>query len=225
MPPPNPLPDQLASQAEYILDNLQQTNYQFLEEIDFVEDEFGEIVADTFACDCNSFVGFILGGALGTVGQGLAPAHYAIIAALGKEMEPAQPRPRAFVYYQFFASLTPESPGGWHQIKLLQDARAGDIMAWEQPGFQAGDNTGHVFLVAAPPIPDDQGIFSVQVYDSAQFPHFDDTRGEGESGVGSGVIKFTVDASGGPASFLFGPPDDPQNWSTVPIAIGRAEPL
>jgi hypothetical protein len=226
MSSPNPLPDQLASQAESIVYSPQlATKYKFKEDIDFVEDESGDIVTDFFNCDCNSFVGYILGGPLGSVDQGLSPKHYAKIAALGKEKEPAQPRPRAFIYYQFFASLTPESPGGWHQIKLLQDALPGDIMAWELPGFQAGDNTGHVFFVAAPPISDGHGIFSVQAYDSAQYPHFDDTRGDGESGVGSGVIKFRVNASGGPTSFLFGPPDDPQNWFTAPIAIGRPKPL
>jgi hypothetical protein len=206
MPTPQlPLPQQVAEQAEFIVNNLRQTRYQFIENID--------VDRGVYDCDCNGFVGFVLERAL--------PDHYAMIP---KEAD--QARPRAFKYYDFFNSLTPESTGGWHQIDFLRDARRGDIIAWRFPEIEVGFNTGHVFFVAETPAMIDAGIFAVRVYDSAAGPHFDDTRGAGSgqprSGVGSGFINFTVDNFGRAVAFQFAPSD---GFKTFPIAIGRIEPL
>jgi len=206
--PANPLPGYLASQAEFIVNNLEQTDYQFTENID--------VDNGIYDCDCNGFVGFVL--------EGAAPAHYAIIDAL---KEPAQPRPRAFIYCDFFTSLTPESPGGWHRIESLIDARRGDIIAWRFPTIQEGEDTGHVCFVADTPAPDGSGAFiAVRVYDSADKPHFDDTRATGPfpNGVGSGFINFTVDGAGRPIAFQFAPPASAP-FTYLEIAIGRVEPL
>jgi hypothetical protein len=202
---PNSLPAELASQAESIVNNLVQTDYQYDEEID--------ADAGIYDCDCNGFVGFVL--------ERLAPSYYSMIP-----VEAGQPRPRAFKYYDFFASLTPESTGGWHRIDFLQDARRGDIVAWRVPQIEVGEDTGHVFFVADTPVKESSGMFVVRVYDSADQPHFEDTRGTGEgqfpNGVGSGFINFEVDANGEPTAFQFGPSDD---FISLPIAIGRVEPL
>jgi hypothetical protein len=199
------LPEQVAWQGESIVNNLQQTDYQFIENID--------VDRGVYDCDCNGFVGFVL--------ERVAPDHYAMIP---KEAD--QPRPRAFKYYDFFSSLTPESTAGWRQLSFLRDARRGDIIAWRFPEIEIGQNTGHVFFVASTPSIIDSGIFAIRVYDSADEPHFDDTRGEDEgefeSGVGSGFINFTVDDSGRPVAFQFAPSDE---FVTLPIAIGRLEPL
>ncbi|HEY4902807.1 MAG TPA: hypothetical protein VIH89_04980 [Candidatus Sulfotelmatobacter sp.] len=204
-PPELSLSQEMASQAESIVNNLQQTDYQYTENID--------VDLGVYDCDCNGFVGFIL--------ERAAPGHYAIIP---KELD--QPRPRAFKYYDFFSSLTPESTGGWHQIYFLRDARRGDVVAWRFAEIEAGHDTGHVFFVAEKPRIIASGIFAIRVYDSADEPHFDDTRGneDGEfaSGVGSGFINFTVDDSGRPVAFQFAPSE---NFVTLPIAIGRIEPL
>jgi hypothetical protein len=200
-----PLPQQIAAQAEFIVNNLEQTDYQFTEQID--------VDRGIYDCDCNSFVGFVL--------QRAAPDHYALIPK-----ETNQPRPRAFEYYDFFSSLTPESTGGWHRIDFLPDARRGDIIAWRFPEITPGHDTGHVLFVADTPSLLDSGVFAVRVYDSADTPHFDDTRGDGEgqfpNGVGSGFINFTVDESGRPTAFQFSPSD---GFTTLPIAIGRVELL
>jgi hypothetical protein len=207
MPLQNTLPGQLASQAEFIVNNLQQTDYQYTENINFD--------AGIFDCDCNSFVGFVL--------QGLAPVHYQMI-----QPEAGQLRPRAYIYYKFF-SLLPPGTTGWNSVASLPEARRGDIIAWELPGFLPTQDTGHVLFVAETPKADDSGIFWVRVYDSADKPHFDDTRGAGkpfENGVGSGFIQFKVDGTGAPISFLFAPSDDPNvPFASAPIAIGRVEPL
>jgi hypothetical protein len=61
--------------------------------------------------------------------------------------EANQRRPRAFEYYVFFSSLTPESTEGWHRIDFLRDARRGDIIAWRFPKVEKGHDAGHVFVV------------------------------------------------------------------------------
>jgi hypothetical protein len=141
------LPQQVAWQAEFIVNNLQQTDYQHLENID--------VDRGAYHCDCSGFVGFVLGRA--------APDHYNMIPK-----ETNQPRPRAFKYYEYFSSLTPESLGGWHQIDFLRDARRGDIVAWRFPEIEEGQDTGHVFFVAETAKVIDSGIFSIRVYDSGR---------------------------------------------------------
>jgi hypothetical protein len=205
--PQDSVPDQLASQAESIVNNLKQTDYQHDENID--------VAQGIYDCDCNGFVGFVL--------ENVAPAHYAMIP-----IEAGQTRPRAFKYYGFFASLTPESTGGWVRIDALQDAQWGDIIAWRFPTIEQDENTGHVFFVAEPPTVDDSGVFAVRVYDSAAEPHFDDTRGTGPgrfpTGVGSGYINFVVDGAGRPTADQFAPPITAE-FEYVQMAIGRAKPL
>jgi hypothetical protein len=89
-----------------------------------------------------------------------------------------------------------------------------------------GQNTGHVLWAAETPVADGSGTFTLRVYDSAAEPHFDDTRGTGEgqfgTGVGSGFINIQVDDAGRPTAFQFAPSG---GFTTLPIAIGRLEPL
>jgi hypothetical protein len=123
------LPQQIASKAEAIVNSLVQTDYQRTEHIN--------TAAGIYDCDCNGFVGFVL--------DNVAPAHYHLIPK-----EANQPRPRAFKYYGFFASLTPESSGGWHRIDFLRDALPGDVIAWRFPTIEKNKDTGHVLFAAAP---------------------------------------------------------------------------
>ncbi len=91
---------------------------------------------------------------------------------------------------------------------------------------EKGHDTGHVLFVAETPVKDAAEVFTVQLYDSAAQPHFDDTRGSGAgqfpSGVGAGSIRLKVDDLGKPVSFQFAPGD---TFVALPIAIGRVEPL
>src|SRR5450631_3626994 len=75
------LSHQIAWQAEFIVDNLQQTDYQHTDNI--------AVDRGVYDCDCSGFVSFVL--------QRAAPDHYAMIPK-----EATQPRPRAFKYYEFF---------------------------------------------------------------------------------------------------------------------------
>ena len=82
------LPQTIAAKAEAIVNSLAQTNYQHKDNID--------PAAGVYDCDCNGFVGFVL--------QNTTPNH---LARVPKELN--QPRPRAFEYFTFFASLTSDS--------------------------------------------------------------------------------------------------------------------
>jgi len=204
------LSDDIAAMAESIVNTLTQTDYQHPDKID---PSIG-----IYKCDCNGFAAHVL--------SHTAPRQYALIPK-----EPAQPRPRAFEYFDFFASLTPDSSGGWRRVDKLEDASRGDLIAWRSPTIQRGEDTGHVMILAESPTLDPSGKFFIaRLYDSAAKAHFDDTRmpqgqpsPKGTTGVGSGLINMLVDGEGRPIAYLFAPPADAE-YSYRPIAIGRAEP-
>ena len=195
------LAEELATTAEDIVNTLTQTVYQFAEHID--------VARGVYDCDCNGFVGHVL--------KTVAPDHYALIPR-----EADQLRPRAFEYFDFFASLTPESVGGWDRIDRLADAGRGDIVCWRFPEIRTGHNTGHVLYLAETPRMQQDGSFQVRIYDSAAQAHFDDTRATGKfpTGVGTGFLNFRVDGEGRPIAFQFGPGEE---FETFPIAVGRIE--
>ena len=215
-----PLNEDIAHAAETIVNTLTQTDYQHKREID--------PSAGVYRCDCNGFVGFVL--------ENVAPAHYEIVLDFKNENFPGesgQIRPRAFVYYGFFASLTPDSAGGWSRVDFLKDARRGDIIAWREPLIEKDENTGHLVIVAEAPTLHAEGYYSLRVYDSAASPHFEDTRPNVHTppltdppalGVGSGFINFLVDADGSPIAYLFSPPID-ADYSYKTIAIGRVKAI
>ncbi len=200
--PELPLAGQVAEQAEFIVNNLQQTDYQYTDNID--------VDNGIYDCDCSQFANFVL--------SQVAPDHYATLVAAAGE-----PVPRAFDYYDFFNSLPPQASDGWEQVAVLTDAARGDLIAWKLPPVPHED-TGHVVFVADTPAMDDQGNFAVRVYDSAIVPHFDDTRGDDPgqwpNGVGSGFINFQVGDDGQPVAFQFSPPLS-SAFIPQPIAIGR----
>ena len=210
------LPQDIAALAESIVNTLTQTDYQHVDKID--------PASGVYDCDCNGFVAHVLRSA--------APKNLAAIPIDTQQPGPSESRPRAFEYYDFFASLTASSTGGWSRINLLSDAGRGDVMAWRFPTLERGVNTGHVVILAETPRPDPSGEFyAVRVYDSAAEAHFEDTRltnGQpsptGKTGVGSGILNFKVDGAGHPIAYLFAPPLTAQ-YSYRPIAIGRARAI
>jgi hypothetical protein len=197
------LPDTIAAFAQNVVDTLTQTTYQHKDHID--------AAAGVYDCDCNGFAGYVL--------DQTAKRH---LGDIPKESN--QSRPRAFSYYDYFASLTPDSGPDWRRVDFLADARRGDIVAWRFPTVEKGEDTGHVVILAETPSLDASGDFYVvRVYDSAIKAHFDDTRPspKGATGVGSGVLRFKLDGAGRPIAYLFAPPETAQ-YSYRPIAIGRA---
>jgi hypothetical protein len=199
LPSKQALPEEVAAQAESIVNNLLQTDYQHDTEID---PDLG-----IYDCDCSAFVGWVL--------NLVAPRHY---GSLLEEQGNPQPRPLAYQFYRFLVSLSSSPQEGWVAIPQLADAGRGDIVAWEFPILEAHHDTGHTFIVADSPKLQDDDTFAVRVYDSAAEPHFEDTRGSGETGVGSGFINFQVDDAGSPSAFQFAPGEP---FHQFPIAIGR----
>jgi hypothetical protein len=195
--------DKIASAAEHIVSTATHTVYQHTDRIDPQE--------GIYDCDCNGFVEFVL--------NETAKRHLEMIPK-----ESTQPRPRAFEYFGFFASLPVASHADWKRIEFLKDAQRGDIVAWRFATIEKHVNTGHVVVLAETPKLDAEGdFFAVRVYDSAAEPHFEDTRPSpaGKDGVGSGVINFKVDGDGRAIAYQFAPPATAQ-YSYRPIAIGRA---
>jgi hypothetical protein len=196
-----PLRLQIANEALLIIENTQQTRYQ--------HDIYIDEATGTYYVDCSGFVSYILGR--------VAPNHLSLIP-----MQSGETRLLAQDYYNFFSSLPNETTNGWRQILYLQDARRGDLIAWALP--PPNPDTGHIFVVAADPIPLDADTIAVMAYDASDIFHYDDSRGPGPdqflTGVGSGTFHIGINPTGTPISFQFdaGDPVVPNN-----IAIGRIE--
>ena len=200
------LAEQIADAAQSIVDTLTHTRYEYAYSMN----------AETgvYDCDCNGFVFYVL--------SLVAPDLLTPIAG-----DTATP-PLAHAYFEFFASLTPASPGAWQRVDKLTDLARGDILAWRAPTIETGQDTGHVVIIAEPASLDASGAFYVvRVYDAAVTAHFADTRApsgqpsaKGSTGVGSGFINVRIDGEGRPLAYLFAPPLTAQ-YSYRPIAVGR----
>jgi hypothetical protein len=75
-----------------------------------------------------------------------------------------------------------------------------------------------VVVIAVPPLAVADDTYAVTVYDSSSVKHYDDTRAFPAGGVGRGVIRFQVDATGTPTAFQF---DAGDRFHAAPVAIGR----
>lgn len=197
------LGEPIGTEAEHIVHSLKHTHYQHNEEI--------HPSTGTYDCDCSGFVSYVL--------KRVAPEHLQVIPK-----ESGWAIPRAFKYEEFFRSLAGHPEKGWRAIAVLPEVRRGDIMAWALPqNLGKDEDTGHVFVVAAPPTKLEEGLFAVRVCDSSTVRHYDDSRAKGgepfQTGVGIGTIHFKVDGGGKPQSFQFGKGDA---FHSAPIAMGRA---
>lgn len=133
-------------------------------------------------------------------------------------------RPLARDYQRRIARIPPgASVGGWRRIQRVDEARAGDVVAWVKPEIVKSQNTGHVaFLLRAPePVPDLPGAFLVRVADSSGYHHDDDTR-EGRTGFGFGTILLVADPeTGEPRAYGW----VGLRWRTFETAISIGRPL
>jgi hypothetical protein len=192
---------QVAGEALRILENTQHTKYQ--------HNIFIDEATGTYNVDCSGFVSYILGR--------VAPAHLDLIPTHGTES-----RLLAQDYHTFFLSLPTEATNGWQQILYLPDVQRGDLIAWPLPPPNL--DTGHVFVVAADPVPVADDILAVMAYDASDILHYDDSRGNGSgqfrTGVGSGTFHIQINSAGIPVAFQF---DQSDPLITGNIAIGRIE--
>jgi hypothetical protein len=202
--PANDASRQVWKEARRILDSIESTEYLHKTAID---EERGD-----YRCDCSGLAIYILnrtvakGDPRGPLGDGRA-------------------RPRAMHFYEAFAAaethLTQEVPGDarWLRVERVVDARPGDIIAWRREVVVPG-NSGHVVIVDAKPVTEDDGLVRVVMIDSTTRPQVDDTRKRGESGVGRGTMWLKVDEDGRPVAYVRGSRD--AEPVPVRISIGRA---
>ncbi len=207
MPPEASHREQVAAEAQCIVDNTRHTRYQHPPYR--IDDRTG-----TYNLDCKGFVSLAL--------ERIALEHYELVTKA-----PGHVVPNAGEYYEYFASLSTAASVGWRRLDRLADSRRGDIIAWLLPQSDPAGDSGHVFVVASAPAVIGAGLSAVPAHDASDALHYDDSRlkanGTQETGVGTGTIHFQVDpTTGSPTAFQFGPGDQ---FHSVPIAIVRLEPL
>jgi hypothetical protein len=132
-------------------------------------------------------------------------------------------RPLAADFQRRIASVLPgEERGGWRRVERVEDAQAGDVVAWLKPKIIDSKNTGHVAFVVLPPrrASGYSDAYLVRVVDATSLLHADDTRVEG-SGFGFGTILLVVDPETG-APRAYGWVGLEWRAFETSIAIGRA---
>jgi hypothetical protein len=163
--------------------------------------------------DCSGFVTWVLRRA--------APgAHAALLARSTKH------RPLARDYYWELAKAPTgeKTPRGVRRVPRVDEAEAGDLVAWLKPSQLRSPHTGHVgFLLERPrAVPDVENAYVVRIADASSYQHDDDDRfGTGRTGFGSGVILLLVDPeSGAPRAYGWFGVRSAYVFET-PIALGR----
>jgi hypothetical protein len=164
--------------------------------------------------DCSGFVTWVL--------RRTAPgAHAALLARSVKQ------RPLARDYYWELAKAPTgeKTPRGVRRIARVDEAQAGDLVAWLKPSQLRSPHTGHVgFLLEQPrPVPELEHAYVVRIADASSYQHDDDDRfGTGRTGFGSGVILLLADPdTGQPKAYGWFGVRSAYVFET-PIAIGRA---
>jgi hypothetical protein len=181
-PPATQPASPLNQRAHRILDNLKQSTYQHPTDIDEP--------AGKFNCDCSGLVTWLLRKEL--------PDHYKAVP-----FPKPRARPRAREFHDAFAAA-PANPGAkqlWQRVDSLADARPGDLIAWRKDPLPETGSTGHIVLVDSTPKPLSENLYELTIIDSTTAPHKDDTRKQGETGVGRGSIFFKTDKDGRPTAY------------------------
>lgn len=134
-------------------------------------------------------------------------------------------RPVARDFYRAIAAVRPDRPSyAWARVARVDEARAGDVVAWLKPAHYRSSVTGHVaFLVSSPePSTVIEGAYLVRIADASRYQHQADSRSEsGRTGFGTGTILIVPDAETG-APVAYGWFGEHSSWiSETPIAIGR----
>jgi hypothetical protein len=188
----------IAEAAENLIGEIRETHYQHKTHVVPAE--------GIYDMDCSGFADYLL--------KRVAPQQYANLP-----IETGHARPQAAMYFDLFQSLPVNPAPGWKSIDRLADAQRGDIIAWSlEASTQKPGDTGHVVIVASPPVPANQREYKVAVYDSSGIHHDDDSRPKATNGIGKGVITFKVDEWGIPVGFQF---NSLAHFHLEPIAIGR----
>lgn len=136
-------------------------------------------------------------------------------------------RPLAADYARSFLRVAPmQQRGPWTRVARVEDARAGDVLAWIRPRIVRSNNTGHVVFVTGAPRRSARfaNAWLVPIADSSRYRHQDDSReGTTRTGFGRGTILIAEDpTTGGPRAFGWFGDLSPYVFDTQ-IAIARPE--
>ncbi|NIA09466.1 MAG: hypothetical protein GWP10_07005 [Nitrospiraceae bacterium] len=166
-----------------IMDNLKHTGYTNHNYIR--EDEIGAMFTD-----CSGFVGHVL--------KQVSEKHYDELPRM--ECKGCQERlrcpcnyPLAADYYDHFVKMStePDEKWCWQRVEHIKDAQPGDVIAYKYDPEEGKSTTGHVMIIYSTPKRSncsDTNQYYVQVVDSADSGHYNDTRnGEGPY---SGKYKY-----------------------------------
>ena len=134
-------------------------------------------------------------------------------------------RPLAVHFFKRIARTPPgEARGAWYRVPGVSATRPGDVVAWRRPPWFASKATGHVAFVVGDPVANPGPVrgYLVRVADASRFQHEDDSRRDGESGFGTGVLLLATDAMDRPRGYGWFGSASRHDW-IVPceIAIGR----
>jgi hypothetical protein len=111
---------------------------------------------------------------------------------------------------------------GWQAVPHVDGLRPGDVVAWQATEDSTTGDTGHVMVVMAAPTrnPARESEWLVTVADSTLNPHADDSRRNGQTGLGTGTIGLTTDDVGTPVAFYWQGAVSKRSKVTE-IALGR----
>lgn len=143
----------------------------------------------TYNYDCSGFVGYALSRAV--------PGAFNALQ---------HKRPVAADFYDHIVQCGPApGNGGWMRVVTPLDLLPGDIVVWLKPDASDSTSTGHVMIVTGIPVKNPQraGEVLVQVIDSTESGHTNDTRGSGQTGLGKGTIGIMTDTSGLPTGYYW----------------------
>ncbi len=181
------------SRNQAILERLKRI-FETLSESKYSHETLVDERAGRYEFDCSGLVSWVL--------RRTAPGAHGVVVGRSRNG-----RPLARDYYREIAATRPgpRTPRGWARVTRVDEASAGDVIAWLKPEEVRSTNTGHVAFLLAAPRPTDliPGGFLLRIADASRYQHDDDDRSQsGRTGFGSGTILVVADAeTGGPSAY------------------------
>ncbi len=188
-------------EADGILADVKHTRYE--------HDTFIDEATGTFNVDCSGLVNFVL--------------EQAVPAAFTTLVQASRPRPLAEDYVRLVTSPPPAGTAPWQRVTAASGLVPGDIVSWLEPTVLHSTDTGHVMVVAAPPVVR-SGEVEVLVIDAVSSGHGStDLRTiHHTTGVGEGTIVLVVDASGAPTGYRWSSDPGDTGYTTL-VGLGHLE--
>ncbi|HQH12859.1 MAG TPA: hypothetical protein PLS31_10570 [Candidatus Sumerlaeota bacterium] len=187
----------LMAEVYRIMGNIKDTKYQH--ETRVLEEK------GSYHVDCSGFVGYVLMRA--------CPNHF-------EQMRKTMSRRRltASNYFNFFDMMRAKPKTDWVIIDDAAHIQPGDIIVWKKEPPAPG-NTGHIMFADSASTQTASRQFSVAIIDSTTKPHSNDTRKQGQTGLGRGVIWLDTDEQNRPIGYRRNAPDS--RLTAAPIIIVR----